>query len=390
VKKRIFLSFLVILCSSFCLVSSGGEPQTLAIRAGKIWTLSDGVITNGIIIIDNGKIQAVGENIDIPEGAIVLDMSDKNVMPGMIDAHCHIGLSLNILGEMDETVAAVAADMQILDAFNPQADDVRKALRSGVTTILLAPGCRNPIGGQAAVVKLDTGKANDWIVKRTAGVDFSLMNQALMYDREPTSRAGLVEMLREELEKAKAYDAKEFNPGVEVLKRVVDANLPAYIWAYNVDEIASALTIVDKYGLKAVLVAAGQGDDVADMIAKRNLPVIYPPLLLSSRDKDLQRAGKIAGSGVKLAFASLAPKTDLYDLRTSAILAAKYGLDKETALKCLTINAAEILGVADRLGSISQGKDADLVVLSGEPLQLTSSIELVMINGNIVYQRQEE
>ena len=389
-KKRRFLSFLVILCSSFGLLSSGGQPQALAIRAGKIWTLSDGVITNGVIIIDNGKIQAVGENIDVPDGTKVLDMSDKNVMPGMIDAHCHIGLSVNVQREIDETVAAVAADMQILDAFNPHSEDVKKALSSGVTTVMLAPGYRNPVGGQPAVVKLDTSKADGWVLKRTAGVDFSVTNQALMFDREPTSRAGLMEMLREELEKAKAYKADEFNPRREILKRAVDANLPAYIWAHNVDEIASALTIIDEYGLKAVLVAAGQGDEIADMIAGRNLPVIYPPLLLSSRDKDLQRAGKIAGEGVKLAFSSLAPKTDLYDLRTSAILAAKYGLDKETALKSLTINAAEILGVSDRLGSISQGKDADLVVLKGEPLQLTSSIELVMINGNIVYQRQEE
>ena len=389
-KKRRFLSFLVILSSSFCPVSSGGEPQVLVIRAGKILTLTDGVVANGVIIVNNGKIQAVGENVDVPEGAKVLDMSDKNVMPGMIDSHCHIGLSLDILGEMDETVAAVAADMQILDAFNPHADDVKKALSSGVTTIMLAPGYRNPVGGQPAVVKLDTSKANGWVLKRTAGVEFSLMNQALMFDREPTSRAGLMELIREELDKAKADNDDGFNPPREVLKRVVDANLPADIWAQTVDEIASAMAIIDEYNLNAVLVAAGQGDEIADMIAKRNLPVIYPPLLLSSKDKDLKRAGRIANSGVKLAFASLAPKTDLYDLRTSAILAAKYGLDKETALKSLTINAAEILGVADRLGSISEGKDADLVILNGDPLQLTSSIEMVIINGNIVYQRQEE
>jgi imidazolonepropionase-like amidohydrolase len=239
-------------------------------------------------------------------------------------------------------------------------------------------------------LKLDTSKANDWVLKRTAGVEFSLMNQALMFDREPTSRAGLIELVKEELDKAKAEKGDAFNPRREVLKRVVDAKTPAFIWAHNVDEIASAMTIIDEYNLSAVLVAAGQGDEVADMIAERNLPVIYPPLLLSSRDKDLKRPGKIAGSGIKLAFASLAPKTDLYDLRTSAILAAKYGLDKETALKSLTINAAEILGVADRLGSIAEGKDADLVVLNSDPLQLTSSIEMVLINGNIVYQRQEE
>jgi imidazolonepropionase-like amidohydrolase len=386
---RRFLSFLVILSISFGLTSFGNEQQVLVIRAGKIWTLTDGVVSDGIIIVNNGKIQAVGENLDIPEGAKVLNMSDKNVMPGMIDAHSHIGLSLDILSEMDETVTAVAADMQILDAFDPLADDVKKALRSGVTTILLAPGYRNPVGGQLAIVKLDTNNANEWVLKRAAGVEFSLMNQALMSDREPTSRAGLIELVKEELDEAKAYQ-EGFNPRLEVLKSVVDANMPAYIWAYNVDEIASAMAIVDEYNLNAVLVAAGQGDEVADMIAGRNLPVIYPPLLLSSRDKDLRRAGKIANSGVKLAFASLAPKTGLSDLRTSAILAVRYGLDKETALKSLTINAAEILGVADRLGSISEGKDADLVVLNGDPLQLTSSIEMVLINGNIVYQRQGE
>jgi imidazolonepropionase-like amidohydrolase len=371
------------------LVSFGGEQQVLAIRAGKIWTITDGVVTNGVIIINNGKIKAVGSNLDVPEGAKVLDMSNKDVMPGMIDAHCHIGLSLDILSEMDETVAAVAADMQILDAFNPDADNVKKARSSGVTTVLLAPGYKNPVGGQAAVVKLDASKTDEWVLKRKAGVEFSLMNQALMFDREPTSRAGLIELVKKELDEAKAYQ-EGFNPRLKILKSVVARELPAYIWAYSVDEIASAMAIIDEYELNAVLVAAGQGDEIADMIAERNLPVIYPPLLLSSKDKDLKRAGKIANSGVKLAFSSLAPRTDLDDLRTSAILAVKYGLDKETALKSLTINAAEILGVADRLGSISEGKDADLVALNGDPLQLTSGIELVIINGNIVYQRQEE
>jgi imidazolonepropionase-like amidohydrolase len=111
VKKRRFLSFLVVLSISFCLASFGGEAQVLVIRAGKIWTVTDGVITDGVIVVNNGKIQAVGKDPDVPEGAQILDMPDKNVMPGMIDTHCHIGLSLDILSEMDETVEAVAADI---------------------------------------------------------------------------------------------------------------------------------------------------------------------------------------------------------------------------------------------------------------------------------------
>ena len=389
-KKRIFLSLWITL-SAFChSATAGDQAQNFAIRAGKIWTVTDGVITDGVIIVRNGKIQAVRNRPDVPGKVKVLDMSDKHVMPGMIDAHCHIGLSLNILAEMDETVLAVAPDMQILDAFNPLADDVKKALRSGVITVLLAPGNKNPIAGQTAVVKLYANKTRDWVLRRNAGVKFSLRDEALMFDRQPTSRAGLMVLVRERLNEGKAHKAEEFDPAGEVLKRVVDADLPAYMCAYTVDEIASAMTIIDEYGLNAVLVGAEQGDEVVDMIAERKLPVIYGPLLLFSKDKDLRRAGTIAKNGVKLAFASAAPKTTLNDLRTSAILATRYGLSPEVALKSLTINPAEILGIADRVGSIQKGRDADLVILNGDPLQLTSGVEMVIVNGNIVYQRQEE
>jgi imidazolonepropionase-like amidohydrolase len=352
--------------------------------------MTDGVISDGVIVINGGKIEAVGGEAEIPAAARRLEMSDKHVVPGFIDTHCHIGLSLNVADEMDETVSAVAADMQILDAFNPQAESVKGALGSGVTTVLLSPGNKNPIAGQTAIVKLDAGNAEDWILKHNAGVKFSLRDAALMPDREPTSRGGLTALIREELSQAKAHQAETFDPGRAVLKRVADADLPAYVCAYNVDEVASAMAIIDEFGLNAVLVEAGEGDEIADLIAERNLPVIYPSLLIFSRDKDLRRAGKLAGSGVKLALGSAAPRTALYDLRTSAILAAKYGLDAEAALRSLTIDAAEILGVADRVGSIREGKDADLVILSGNPLQLTSSVEMVLINGNIVFQRPEE
>lgn len=370
------------------MLKAADGPQNLAIRAGRIWTAKDGVIENGVIIINNGKIRAVRKKQNVPAKTKVLDFSDKTVIPGLIDAHCHIGLSLDIFSEIDETISAVTPDMQILDAFNPAAADVKKALRSGVTTVMLAPGNKNPIAGQTAVVKLHGNNTNNWLLKRNAGVKFSLRDEAMMYDRRPTSRAGLMALIREELNKAKTHKGDKSEPALEVLKLVADANFPAYISAYTVDEIVSSITLVDEYGLNAVLIGAEQGDEIADMIVKRNIPVIYSPLLLFSRDKDLKRVGKIANSGIKLAFASAAPKTALRDLRTSAILAAKYGLNPEVVLKSLTINAAQILGIANRVGSIQKGKDADLVILDGDPLQLTSTVEMVIINGNIVYQRQ--
>jgi len=310
-------------------------------------------------------------------------------MPGLIDAHCHLGLSLDIFSEIDETVSAVTPDMQIIDAFNPLADDVKKALRSGVTTVLLAPGDKNPIAGQTAVVKLHGKTTKERVLKHAAGVKFSLRDEVLMSDRRPTSRAGLLALIREELNNAKAYKEDKPDLCMEVLKSVVDANFPVYISAYTVDEITSAVTLVEEYDLNAVLVGAEQGDEVARLIAGQNIPVIYSPLLLFSRDKDLKRVIKMSDNGIKIAFSSSAPETSLGDLRTSAITAVKYGFDKETALKSLTINAAEILGVSKRVGSIRRGKDADLVILNGDPLQPTSTVEMVIINGTIVYRRQE-
>ncbi len=389
-RRRIFPSILLSLSIFSHLVIAAEGSESFAIRAGRIWTATDGVITDGIIIVKDGKIHAVGKELDVHAEAKILDMSDKDVIPGLIDAHCHVGLSLDIFAEIDETVSAVTPDMQILDAFDPLADDVTKARSSGVTTVMLAPGNKNPIAGQTAIVKLYGNKMNDWALKRKGGVKLSLRDEALMSDRRPTSRAGLMALLREQLNQAKAYKDDEYDPCGEVLKCVADGNVPAYICAYTVDEIASAVTLVDEYGLKAVLIGAEQGDELANVIAERDIPVIYAPLLLFSKDKDLKRVVKLANSGIKLAFSSTAPKTALHDLRTSAILATKYGLSPEVALKSLTIHAAEILRIADRVGSIEKGKDADLVILNGDPLQLTSNIEMVIINGHIVYKRQEE
>jgi len=390
VRRRIFPSILLSLSVFSHLVVAAEDTQSLAIRAGRIWTVTDGVITDGVIIVKDGKIHAVGKEPDVPAEAKILDMSDKDVIPGLIDAHCHVGLSLDIFAEIDEIVSAVTPDMQILDAFDPLAEDVTKARSSGVTTVMLAPGNKNPIAGQTAIVKLYGNKMNDWVLKRKGGVKLSLRDEALMSDRRPTSRAGLMALLREQLNEGKAYKDDEYDPCGEVLKRVADGNVPAYICACTVDEIASAVTLVDEYGLKAVLIGAEKGDEIADIIAERDIPVIYAPLLLFSKDKDLKRVVKLANSGIKLAFSSTAPKTALHDLRTSAILATKYGLNPEVAIKSLTIHAAEILGIADRVGSIEKGKDADLVILNGDPLQLTSNIEMVIINGHIVYKRQEE
>jgi imidazolonepropionase-like amidohydrolase len=361
--------------------------QTVAIRAGEIMTVSGGVVEDGIIIVRDGKIDRVGESLEPPADARIIDVRDMTVVPGFIDAHCHLGLSLDVLGEIDETVQPATAEMQIIDAFDSTAGGIAEAIRSGVTAAVLAPGSRNPIGGQMAAVKLSGDRQ---VLGQTVGVKLSFSHDALMSDRRPTSLPGLITLVREHLDKAKAYAPGKLDPSAEVLSRLTKRRLPAYVYAQTLDEITAALNIIDQYKLKAVLVGAHQADETTEVLVERKVPVIYGPLLLHSKDKDLKRIVALADAGAKIAFASFAPKTYAGDVRTSAILAVRYGLDREDALKALTINPAAILGLAGRLGSIQKGRDADLVILDGDPLEASSRIEMVIVDGKIVYQREQK
>jgi imidazolonepropionase-like amidohydrolase len=388
VRGKPLISFSIALCLGSAVMAAG--QQSLVIKAGKIWTAAGDTVTDGTVVVERDKIHAVGTGISTPEGAKVLDLGGKHVMPGLVDAHCHLGLSLDILGEIEETVAAVTPEMCVLDAFDPLARDVTRAVQSGVTTVVLAPGYGAPIAGQMAAVKLAGRKDGACIVNPDVGIKFSLGNEALMPDRRPTSRAGLMALFREELDKAKTCGPESMDARMEILSRVVNGQLPVHLYCSSVDEILAALELIDAYKLNATLVGAREADELAKVVAERSIPVAYMPTLLLSRDRDLKRVGALATAGVKVALTSMAPKTDVSDLRTSAVLAVKYGMARETALRAITLHAAQMLGIAQRVGSIEPGKDADLVVLSGDPLELTSRVEMVFINGNIVYQREQK
>lgn len=371
-------------------VRAADAGRTLAIRAGKILTVGNGTIDNGVITIRDGKIDAVGVGLAVPKGMETIDAGDKVVVPGFIDAHCHLGLSLNAMAEIDETVQPVTAQMRIIDAFDPTAEELAQAVRAGVTTMMLTPGARNPIGGQTAVVKLSGDHREWWLVKPSAGVEMSFSGDALMSDRRPTSLPGLIVLVHENLDKAAGHKPDTFDPVAEVLSRLTRGELPAYVCARTADEIEAALGVIDRYKLKAVLVGAQQADEMAEMLAEREVSVICGPQLRYSRDHDLKRVGRLAEAGVKIAFASFAPRTMPGDIRTSAILAMQWGLSRDEALRALTLNAAEILGLDGRLGSIQPGRDADLVILDGDPLEPASRVETVIIDGNIVFRREQK
>ena len=366
------------------------NQDVLALRAHTIWTMTAEKIQDGVILIEDGRIQAVGKDLSIPEGTKVLDMQAGHVTPGLIDVHSHLGLVADPWAEMDEAVFAASAHTHVLDAFDPQAEGMQRALRAGVTCALIAPGNRNPIAGQCAVVKLIPGPAGQRLLKRDAGLKFSMTNETLTYDRRPTSRPGMIAFIRETLDQARTHGSDRFDLQASALKALLEGDIPVFIMANTADEISAALDLIGDYELEARLVGARQANDLAERVAEQGVPVAFAPVIGLQRDRDLKRPGQLAAAGVSMAFTSLAPLTAACDLRTSAVYAAKYGLERDLALKGLTLHAAQMLGVDQRVGSIQAGRDADLVVFGGDPLELTSPVQLVIVNGNIVFQREEK
>ena len=389
-KLKMLIGILVIASVPAGAVWAQDDQGVLALRVHSIWTMTEERIQDGVVLIEDGKIQAVGKDLSIPEGAKVLDMQTSHVMPGLIDVHSHLGLVIDPWTEMDEDVFAASAHTHVLDAFDPQAKGIQQALRAGVTCALIAPGVRNPIAGQTAVVKLIPGPETQRLLKRDAGLKFSMTNETLDRNRRPTSRPGMITFMREHLDRAQQHDSDSFDLQASALRGLLEADMPVFIMANTADEVSAALDLIRDYALEARIVGARHADDLAERVAEQAIPVAYDPVINLKRDRDLKRPGQLADAGVKMAFSSLAPHTASCDLRTSAVYAVKYGLDRDLALKGLTLYAAQMLGVDQRVGSIQEGRDADLVVLGGDPLELTSPVQLVIVNGNIVFQREEK
>jgi imidazolonepropionase-like amidohydrolase len=372
-------------------VAHRATAQTLAVRAETVLTISKGPIKNGVVLVRNGKIAAVGANVKVPKGVKVLQA--KVVMPGMIDAHSYLGCYY----ETDEPIDALTPELRVCDAFDPQNPTLQKALRAGITTACIAPGNANVIAGQASILKLGTTPQILW---GNSGVKFSVSTDATNPQRNPTSRAGLIELLRAALDGAQDGKALSSTTQINlmagfpttldercrVLRSVLNGQRRVCVHAPTADDIENALALMDEFKLKGCLLHANEAAEVCDLLKARRIPVILGPLRFTDSEKTLKNAGQLANAGIKVAFCTDAPLTEPASLRLSAHLAVKYGMTSDTALRALTLNAAEILGIAHRVGSIEVGKDADLLLLSGEPLNLTSRVEAVVVGGKVVYE----
>jgi len=384
----------------------------LAIKDAKLLTITHG-IQNGTVLIDGeGKIVAVGQ-VEIPDGTKVIDGKGKVVAPGFIDAHGHAGVYEEGLGfegsDGNEMVDPVTPHLRALDAINPHEEGILDALKSGVTAMCVLPGSANVIGGQGVVVHLHGNTVEEMIIEEVGGLKIAFgENPKRVYSgqkKSPSTRMATAALLRENLVKATNYMAKlekaEEDPDktverdlkMEVLVRALKREIPVRAHAHRADDIMTALRIAKEFNLDISIEHCTEGHKIIKQLKEAGVWAIVGPTISNRSKVELQELSfdtlKILyEGGIPLAITMDHPVVPVGYMPTAAAYAVKAGLPYEEALKAMTINPAKILGIADRYGSIEEGKMADLVLWSGDPLDIQSKVEKVLIHGEVVHAAQ--
>jgi imidazolonepropionase-like amidohydrolase len=394
----------------FKYISVGGTNM-LAIVNGKVYNMAGEVIDKGTVLMEDGKIQGVGRELAIPEDGKVVDAKGNFIFPGFIDAHSHIGIFEEAVGEIgeegNEWTDPVTPQLRALDAINPADKAFEDAVIGGVTCAFTGPGSANVIGGQSIAMKTYGKVIDHMVVKEPAGLKIAFgENPKRVYGEQkkmPATRMATAALLREALVNAQNYKVKleksspdkdktvERDLKMEVLCDVLDKKLPLRAHAHRADDIMTAVRIAKEFDVDMVIEHCTEGHLIADELAELDIPAVVGPSFSSRSKVELKNLsfitpGILAAKGVKVAIMTDHPVIPIQYLPVCAALAVREGMKEEDALAAITINAAEILGIADRLGSLEKGKDADVVVWNGHPLDIKSKPSCVVINGEIVYE----
>lgn len=386
----------------------------LFIKNGKVITISGETLTKASIAVKNGKIHAVGTDIPMLEGARVIDAEGKIVMPGFIDAHTHLGLKESAIQfegiDHNETSDPITPHMRGIDGLNPMDDTLREAYEAGITSVGAGPGSANVICGQFAAIKTYGKRVDNMIIKEPIGMKCAFGENPKRNGKEkgraPMTRMGISALFRETLYNAVEYKKKldiakkdpskapAFDIKMEALLPVINREIPLKVHAHRADDIFTAIRIAKEFNVKITLDHCTEGHLIKDELSKEGYDVIVGPSLGHStkfelKSKSFVTPGILNKEGLKVAITTDSPVIPLHYLPICAALAVKKGMDKTEALKAITINAAEIMGVADRVGSLEVGKDADIVIWNGDPLDIQSLVEYTIINGEIVYSNRQ-
>ena len=379
---------------------------------GKIYTMAEsGVIENGFVEIEKGKIKRVGKMSDYSVKGDEIDLLGKMVFPGFIDAHCHVGIledSLTFEGDdLNESTEPVTPQLRGLDAVNPMDVCFKEACMAGVTTVATGPGSANVIGGSFVILKTYGNSVEGMVVKENAAMKFAFgENPKNSYNQKgqtPITRMGAISLIREQLYKAKEYlekkneyfenpeenDRPDYDIKCESLIPLLNKEVPMKAHAHRADDIFSAIRIAREFDLLLTLDHCTEGHLIADDLSKYDYPCLVGPSLIGRskpelKNKSYETPRVLFEKGLSVSIITDHDVIPLEHLPLCAALAHKAGLPYIESLKAITINPAKALGIADRVGSIEEGKDADISVFSTDPLNILSSPEMVIINGKKV------
>jgi imidazolonepropionase-like amidohydrolase len=385
----------------------------------------------GSILIEDGKIKDVGENIEIPSGSEIIDAEGKLVFPGFIDAHAHAGLFTEGAGfanayDINEMTDPITPECKGIDAINFLDPTFKHLLSGGVTAIVTGPGSANVIGGQFALIKTYGKNVDEMIINPYIGLKMAMGENPIRVYKEakkmPTTRMGVAATLRRALTTARNYmkkwedynqklndwerldeDKKKEKPRpsepdidikMEAIIPLLKKEVPARIHCHRADDILTAIRIAEEFDFNYTIEHCTEGWKIADQLAEKNVKAIIGPHLVSPtkwemKDQSLKNAIVLSKAGVKFCIQTDEFRQVKY-LALNAGVIVSHGLSEEEALKAITIYPAEILGISDKLGSIEAGKDADLSIFSGHPFDSRSRVEKAFVNGNLVWDKEKD
>ena len=364
----------------------------------------------GQLLIDGGKIVAIGETVNAPAGCEVVDAKGNLVCPGFIDAHTHIGLHEEAVrwegADYNEMSGPVTPEMRAIDAINPNDEAFDVALAGGVTTAITGPGSANVIGGTFCAIKLHGDNVDDMILRPAVAMKIAMgENPKGCYGQNgrklPITRMGVAALLRGTLSKAKKYAADieaakaegkpaPFDFQMEAMLPVIRKEIPLKAHAHRADDILTVLRVCKEFDVDVTLDHVTEGHLIVDKLVDAGKPVLVGPSLGSKskfelKEKSFATPGILNKAGLEVCIITDAPVIPLNYLPLCAGLAVREGLDEDAAWRAITINPAKVAGIADRVGSLEVGKDADFAIWSGDPLRdIQARAQQVFVNGEPV------
>ena len=373
-----------------------------------IKTMAGEDIQNGMIAFEDGKILAVGEKLPLPVGANIIDAEGRLVTPGLVEAHCHIGLDNEGMGweghDYNEIVDPITPHLRAIDSINPQDEAFSLAVAGGVTCACTGPGSANVVGGTFAIIKLHGNRVDNMLVKEAGAMKCAFgENPKRCYGqgakKSPMTRMGTAALLRELLFKSRFYlEEKEngkdprFDMKLEAMIPVMRGEIPLKAHAHRADDILTSIRIAKEFGVKLTLDHCTDGSIIADELAKEGYPAFVGPTLGNKSKIELQNKSfttpkELTEAGVDVSIITDAPVIPLQCLSMCAGLAVNSGLSMEDGWKAVTINPATALGIANRVGSLEAGKDADIVIWTADPLTTVgATAHMTFIEGKLVHQ----